>query len=146
MSHLQSWASQVALVAKNSPLKAGDKRHSLISGLGRSPGGGYATCSSIHAWRIPWTEEYGRLWPLGSQRVGHRLEQFSTHAPPHWVLPAWVPSFSLLPAQTLWPDWPPCLPLCNQALTLFPLLAPSHRSHLQCKFNLFNKTFLTMLG
>ena len=27
--------------------------------------------SSILAWRIPWTEEPGRLQPMGSQRVGH---------------------------------------------------------------------------
>ena len=25
--------------------------------------------SSILAWRIPWTEEPGRLWSLGSQRI-----------------------------------------------------------------------------
>jgi len=30
-----------------------------------------ATHSSILAWRIPWTEEPGRLQPTGSQRVGH---------------------------------------------------------------------------
>ena len=29
-----------------------------------------ATYSSILAWRIPWTEETGRLQSLGSQRVG----------------------------------------------------------------------------
>ena len=27
--------------------------------------------SSILAWRIPWTEEPGRLQSIGSQRVGH---------------------------------------------------------------------------
>ena len=27
--------------------------------------------SSILAWRIPWTEELGRLQPMGSQRVRH---------------------------------------------------------------------------
>ena len=27
--------------------------------------------SSTLAWRIPWTEEPGGLWSLGSQRVGH---------------------------------------------------------------------------
>ena len=27
--------------------------------------------SSILAWRIPWTEEPGRLWSMGSQRVEH---------------------------------------------------------------------------
>ena len=30
-----------------------------------------ATHSSILAWRIPWTEEPGRLESIGSQRVGH---------------------------------------------------------------------------
>jgi len=28
-----------------------------------------ATCSSILAWEIPWTEEPGRLQSIGSQRV-----------------------------------------------------------------------------
>ena len=27
--------------------------------------------SSSLAWRIPWTEEPGRLWSMVSQRVGH---------------------------------------------------------------------------
>ena len=31
---------------------------------------GMASCSSICAWRIPWTEEAGRLKSMGSQRVG----------------------------------------------------------------------------
>ena len=30
-----------------------------------------ATHSSTLAWRIPWTEEPGRLWSMGSQRVRH---------------------------------------------------------------------------
>ena len=32
---------------------------------------GIATHSSILAWRIPWTEEPGRLQSIGSQRVEH---------------------------------------------------------------------------
>ena len=32
---------------------------------------GMATHSSILAWRIPWTEESGRLQSMGSQRVRH---------------------------------------------------------------------------
>ena len=32
---------------------------------------GMATHFSIIAWRIPWTEEPGRLQPIGSQKVGH---------------------------------------------------------------------------
>ena len=30
-----------------------------------------ATHSSILAWKIPWTEEPGRLQSMGSRRVGH---------------------------------------------------------------------------
>ena len=30
-----------------------------------------AAHSSILAWKIPWTEERGRLQSMGSQRVGH---------------------------------------------------------------------------
>ena len=32
---------------------------------------GMATHSSILAWRIPWTQESGRLHSMGSQRIGH---------------------------------------------------------------------------
>ena len=32
---------------------------------------GMATQSSILAWRIPWTEEPGRLQSIGLQGVGH---------------------------------------------------------------------------
>ena len=30
-----------------------------------------ATHSNILAWRIPWTEEPGGLWLIGSQRIRH---------------------------------------------------------------------------
>ena len=57
-------ASQVALVVKNPPANAGEIRDAdLILGLGRSPGGGHGTHSSILAWRIPWTEEPGGYSP-----------------------------------------------------------------------------------
>ena len=42
-----------------------------IPGLGRSPGEGIATHSSILAWRIPQTEEPDRLQYIGWQRAGH---------------------------------------------------------------------------
>ena len=32
---------------------------------------GMATHTNILAWRIPWTEEPGGLWSMGSQRVRH---------------------------------------------------------------------------
>ena len=40
-----------------------------------------ATHSSILAWKIPWTEEPGRLQSVGSQRVGHDwAESWSSQA------------------------------------------------------------------
>ena len=44
-----------------------------IPELGKSPGEGVATHSSILAWRVPWTEEPYGLQSMGSQRVGHDL-------------------------------------------------------------------------
>ena len=38
---------------------------------------GRATQSRILAWRIPWTEELGRLQSVGSQRIGHDLATFT---------------------------------------------------------------------
>ena len=40
-------------------------------GLGRSLEKEMAIHSSTIAWKIPWTEEPGRLQFMGSQRVGH---------------------------------------------------------------------------
>ena len=55
-------ASQVALVVKSLPYKAGDKRDGVRSlGWEDSLQEGMATHSSILAWRIPRTEEPGRL-------------------------------------------------------------------------------------
>ena len=59
-------------MVKNPTANAGDVRdEGSIPGLGRSFEEGMATHSSILAWRIPWTEELGRLQSTGSQRVGH---------------------------------------------------------------------------
>ena len=49
------------------PATAGDA--GLIPGSWRSPGTGMATHSSIHVWRIPWTEEPVELQSMGLQRV-----------------------------------------------------------------------------
>ena len=56
------------VVVKNPPANAGDGRDTgSVPGLGRSPGEGMATHSSFLAWRIPWTEDPGRLQSMGSQ-------------------------------------------------------------------------------
>ena len=54
---------------KNLPANVGDA--GSIPGSVRSPEVSMATHSSILAWKIPWTEEPGRLQSIGSQRVGH---------------------------------------------------------------------------
>ena len=54
---------------KKSASNAGDV--GLIPGLGKSPGEGNGTHSSILAWRISQTEEPGGLHPWGSQDVRH---------------------------------------------------------------------------
>jgi len=52
-------ASLVAQRVKASACNVGDS--GLIPGSGRSPGKEMATHSSTLAWKIPWTEEPGRL-------------------------------------------------------------------------------------
>ena len=65
-------ASQVVLVVKNLPANAGDIRDmGLIRGSGRSPGGRHSNPLQDSSWRIPWTEQPGRLQSLGLQRVRH---------------------------------------------------------------------------
>ena len=44
-----------------------------VPGWGRSPGEGNGNPLHILAWRIPWTQEPGRLQSMGSQRVRHDL-------------------------------------------------------------------------
>ena len=59
-------------MVKNLPANAGDVR-----GVGLIPSQedpleeGMATCSNILTWRIPWTEEPGRLESMELQRVRH---------------------------------------------------------------------------
>ena len=66
-------ASQMAVVVKNAPANAGDLRDTgSIPGLGRFLEKGMAMHSSILAWRIPCTEEPGRLQSMGSYTVGHK--------------------------------------------------------------------------
>ena len=57
---------------KNPPANAGDIEIQVRS-LGQEDAleEGMATHSSILAWRIPWTEEPGGLWSIGSHRVRH---------------------------------------------------------------------------
>ena len=57
-------------MVKNPPASVGDVRDKgLIPGSGRYPGGRHGH-SSILAWKIPRTEEPGRLQSVGLRRVG----------------------------------------------------------------------------
>ena len=63
------WASLVAQMVKNLPAMW----ETQVQSLGQEDplDKEMATHSSILAWRIPWTEEAGRLQYMGSQRVRH---------------------------------------------------------------------------
>ena len=63
------WASLVAQKAKNPPVMW----ETWVPSLGWEDPleKEMATHSSTLAWKIPWTEEPGRLQSMGSQRVGH---------------------------------------------------------------------------
>ena len=64
-----SWASLVAQLVKNLPAM----QETWVQTLGWEDPleKGIATCSSVLAWRIPWSEEPGGLQSMGSQRVRH---------------------------------------------------------------------------
>ena len=59
-------------VVKNPPLNAGDTRHLGLMLGGEDPlEKEMAAYFIILAWKIPWTEEPGRLQSMGLQRVTH---------------------------------------------------------------------------
>ena len=58
-------------MVKNLPTSVGDE--GSVPGLGRSPGEGNGTHSSIFACEIPWTEEPGSLQFMGLQKSQIRL-------------------------------------------------------------------------
>ena len=60
--------------------------------------------SSTLAWKIPWTEESGRLQSMGPQRVGHNWANSLTYLASASVLPISIQGWFLL----RWTGWPPC--------------------------------------
>ena len=63
------WTSLVAQMVNRLPTMQETRVQSL--GRGDPLEKEMATHSSILAWKIPWTEEPGRLQSMGSQRVRH---------------------------------------------------------------------------
>ena len=66
----------VTQMVKNLP--AMQETHVQSLGLEDPLEKGIATHSSTLAWRIPWTEDPGRLQSMGLQRVGHQLSDFTS--------------------------------------------------------------------
>ena len=59
---------------KNPPANVGDAGDAgSIPKMGRSPGAGNGTHSSILAWKIPWTEKPGGLQSMGITKIQTRL-------------------------------------------------------------------------
>ena len=71
-SRLPLWLTQ----GKESPCNAGDL--GSIPGLGRSSREGNSYHSSILVWRIPWTEEPGRLHGVGKSQT--QQHEFHFHS------------------------------------------------------------------
>ena len=67
--------------SKESAYNAGDQ--GSIPGLEDPLEESMATHSSILAWRIPWTEGFGRLQSIGSQTV--RTTEVTAHTHPQWI-------------------------------------------------------------
>ena len=72
--------------AKNLPANAGDV--GSIPGSGGCPEKEMATHSSIHTWKITWTEEPGGLHSMGSKRVGR--DGATEHKYTHFCFIGWV--------------------------------------------------------
>ena len=77
-----------------------------------------ATHSRILAWRIPWTEEPGRLQSVGSQRVGHDCA-IQQHKGRNWVrlllIPQeWHRKCVCGVSDKHWHVWMSCVPVKEQ--------------------------------
>ena len=68
--YLYSWASLMAQMVKSLP-ESWTPRFDPWDGKMPWRRKGMATHSNILDWRIPWTEEPGKLQSMGSQRVRH---------------------------------------------------------------------------
>ena len=68
-------------VSKESAFNTGIARDvDSISRSGRSPGGGHGNPLQYSAWRIPWSEESGRLQSIGLQRFRGDWSNWTEHS------------------------------------------------------------------
>ena len=115
-------------IACQGPLSMGFSRQEYWNGLPCPSPEEMATHSSVLAWKIPWTEEPGRLQSMGSQRVGHN----------------WETSLSLslspgdLPDSGIEPKCPASPALQADSLPTFPQLIPEDHLNFISKIIVFN--------
>ena len=85
LKRLSSSSSRVAQMVKNLPTV----QETWVRSLGQEGPleKGMATHSSVLAWRIPWTEEPGRLQSLGLQTVRHDWATNTFHFKKSWSMP-----------------------------------------------------------
>ena len=121
-----AWTSPVAQTVKHLPTT----RETWVWSLGWEDllEKEMATHSSILAWKIPWTEEPGRLQSMGSQRVRHNRAtsiwlSFASLTMPK-PLTVWITTncgklFKRWEYQTTWPaSWEICMQVKKQQLEL----------------------------
>ena len=101
------------------------KTHGFNSWVGKIPWSrALAAHSSVHAWRIPWTEELVMLWSIGLQRAGRDWSNLAACTPPPAEIATAVRLLHFLPkiahiAMTF--QMCVCVCVCVFAFTLFHL-------------------------
>ena len=103
---LEAWLflkakSSIFTYSPNSHLKTITEAYMVITGIEhRSLKKAMAPHSSTLAWKIPWTEEPGRLQSMGSLRVGHDWgTSLSLFTFMHWRR-KWQPTPVFLPGES----------------------------------------------
>ena len=78
--HILKWTSQATLMVKNTPAMQ-EPQETQVWSLGQEDAleEGTATCSSILAWKTPWTEEPGGLQFMGLQLSDWACVHTHTH-------------------------------------------------------------------
>ena len=89
-----------------------------------------ATHSSAFAWKIPWTEEPGKLQSMGSQRVGHDFTFTFSTLKLEWsacsLIAYRVRMKLLIATYKVWPGLPSFLSCSSNSLLLVPWVCYCH--------------------
>ena len=106
-----------------------------------------ASHSSTLAWKIPWTEEPGRLQSMGSWRVGHDwATSLSLITFMHWRR-KWQPTLVFLPGESQgWEAWWAAIYGVAQSLTRLKRLSSSSSMHVRDIINSFSTSVFKKLS